>query len=190
MHNLFTTHRYAFTSLAIFVPARYYLPKQQSILLTLIYTQKIMRKFSIVTFILFSILEIQAQTYEYKIVTSIESVVPMGVGRSRIISAEETKDHTAYTTSRSEENTKQNKSKRSDAKVENFDETKMLNFYSATGINFQNVASNDALLSSKVNSMIEKGWELTFVTSAVESDAGKGDGDGIFITRFIFRRMK
>ena len=149
-----------------------------------------MRNFSIITFILFSILEIQAQTYEYRIVTSIESVVPMGLGRSRIISAEEEKNYKEYTTSRTEENTKQNKSKRSESKIEDFDETKILNFYSATGINFQNVASNDALLSSKVNSMIEEGWELTFVTSGVESDAGKGDGTGIFITRFIFRRMK
>lgn len=149
-----------------------------------------MKKLALFIFILFAALEIHAQSYEYKIVTSIESVVPMGVGRSRIISAQEEKDYTAYTTSRTEEDTKQNKSKRSEAKVNDFDETKILNFYSATGINFQNVASNDALISSKINKMVEEGWELTFVTSGVESDAGKGDGTGIFITRFIFRRMK
>ncbi|MGB5228016.1 MAG: hypothetical protein WBN55_07100 [Eudoraea sp.] len=137
-----------------------------------------------------SIIEIKAQTFEYRIVTSIESVVPMGLGRSRIISAQEDKDYKEYTSSRTEENKKQNKSKRGDAKVDNFDETKILNFYSATGINFQNVASNDALLSSKVNTMITEGWELAFVTSGVESDAGKGDGTGIFITRFIFKRLK
>jgi hypothetical protein len=137
-----------------------------------------------------SILEIKAQTFEYRIVTSIESVVPMGLGRSRIISAQEDKDYKEYTSSRTEEDNKQNKSKRADAKVDDFDETKILNFYSATGINFQNVASNDALLSSKVNTMLEEGWELTFVTSGVESDSGKGDGTGIFITRFIFKRLK
>jgi len=135
-------------------------------------------------------MEVNAQLYEYKIVTSIESVVPMGLGRSRIISAEEDKDYKTYTTSRTEENTKQNKSKRSESKIDNFDETKILNFYSAAGINFQNIASNDALLSSKVNTMLEEGWDLSFVTSAVESDAGKGDGTGIFITRFIFKRLK
>lgn len=149
-----------------------------------------MKKLALIIFVLFAALEIHAQSYEFKIVTSIESVVPMGLGRSRIISAQEDKDHTAYTTSRTEENTKQNKSKRSEAKVDDFDETKILNFYSATGINFQNVASNDALISSKVNKMIDEGWELAFVTSGVESDAGKGDGTGIFITRFIFRRLK
>ncbi|MGA9269268.1 MAG: hypothetical protein WBV45_01510 [Lutimonas sp.] len=149
-----------------------------------------MKKLALFVLVLFAAVEIHAQSYEYKIVTSIESVVPMGLGRSRIISAQEEKDYTTYTTSRTEENTKQNKSKRSEAKVDDFDETKILNFYSATGINFQNVASNDALISSKVNKMTDEGWELTFVTSGVESDAGKGDGTGIFITRFIFRRQK
>lgn len=137
-----------------------------------------------------TISEINAQAYQYKIITSIESVVPMGLGRSRIISEQEDKNYKDYTSERSEENNKQNKSKRSEAKVDNFEETKILNFYSAAGINFQNIASNDALLSSKVNTMIDEGWELAFVTSAVESDAGKGDGQGIFITRFIFKKLK
>ena len=149
-----------------------------------------LKKMTIIALLFASIMVAEAQTYEYKIVTSIESVVPMGIGRSRIISAEEDKNYKDYTTSRTEENTKQNKSKRSESKVDDFDETKILNFYSATGINFQNIASNDALLSSKVNTMIEEGWELAFVTSGVESDAGKGDGTGIFITRFIFKRLK
>jgi len=149
-----------------------------------------MKKIIFIAFLFVSMIEINAQAYEYKIVTSIESVVPMGVGRSRIISVEEDKNYKEYTTSRTEENTKQNKSKRSESKVENFDETKILNFYSAAGINFQNIASNDAMLSSKVNTMIEEGWDLAFVTSGVESDAGKGDGTGIFITRFIFKRLK
>jgi len=38
--------------------------------------------------------------------------------------------------------------------------------------------------------MIDEGWKLAFVASGVESDAGKGDGTGIFITRFIFKRLK
>jgi hypothetical protein len=148
------------------------------------------KKILFAALLLVSILEMKAQTFEYRIVTSIESVVPMGLGRSRIISAQEDKDYKEYTSSRTEEDNSQNKSKRGDAKVDDFDETKILNFYSATGINFQNVASNDALLSSKVNTMLEEGWELTFVTSGVESDSGKGDGTGIFITRFIFKRLK
>ena len=57
------------------------------------------------------------------------------------------------------------------------------------GINFQNIASNDAIITSKLNEMTAQGFELAFVTSAVESDAGKEDGSGIFITRLYFRKM-
>ena len=94
----------------------------------------------IAVFLFASIFTAEAQAYEYRIVTTIESVVPMGLGRSRIISAQEDKNYQDYTSSRSEENNKQNKSKRGDAKVDNFDETKILNFFSAAGINFQNIA--------------------------------------------------
>ena len=150
-----------------------------------------MARIILILILLFSsISEATAQAYEYSIVTSIESVVPMGLGRSRIIDSREEKNYQDYSSERTEENDKQNKSKRSEAKIEDFEETKILNFYSISGINFQNVASNDALLSSKVNNKIEEGWELAFVTSGVESDSGKGDGTGIFITRFIFKRLK
>jgi hypothetical protein len=39
-----------------------------------------------------------------------------------------------------------------------------------------------------INDMIANGWELAFVVSGVESEGGKGDGQGIFITRYIFRK--
>ena len=38
--------------------------------------------------------------------------------------------------------------------------------------------------------MVQDGWDLAFVSSAVESDAGNTDGQGIFITRYIFKRTK
>jgi hypothetical protein len=78
--------------------------------------------------------------------------------------------------------------KRSDIKIENFEETKLLNFFSVTGINFQNVASNDAMISAKLNEMSAAGWTLSFISTGVESNAGTTDGEGIFITRFIFKR--
>lgn len=126
---------------------------------------------------------------EYKVVTTVESVVPMGIGRSRIIETTDSLEVKNFTTSRTDgKKSDQKNVNRKDAKVDNFDETKLLNFYSAVGINFQNIASNDALISSKINNLINEGWELKFVLSGVESDAGKGDGTGIFITRFIFYR--
>lgn len=136
---------------------------------------------------LFSFLDATAQV-EYKIVTSVESIVPNGLGRSRMISANDKKDYQEFTTSQTEEDNSRNKSKRADIRVKAFDETKLLNFYNLGGIRFQNIAANDAIITSKINTMIEEGLDLAFVSSAVESEAGKGDGKGIFITRYIFKR--
>lgn len=149
-----------------------------------------MKKLFLAIFILLmAITEVKAQQVEYKIVTSIESIVPGGLGRSRIVDATGTTDFSELTSERSAENKKQNKSDRKAAKVDDFEETKLLNFFSMAGINFQNVASNDALLNSKINDLASQGWDLAFVTSGVESDGGKGDGQGIFITRFVFKRV-
>lgn len=63
-----------------------------------------------------------------------------------------------------------------------------MNFYSFVGINFQNIASNDAMITLMLNKYSNEGWDLFSIVSGVESDAGKGDGDGIFITRYIFRK--
>jgi hypothetical protein len=131
-------------------------------------------------------LDLSGQTY--KVVTSVESIVPNGVGRSRIVNAQEDKDYLEYTSAQTEEDNSRNKSSRSDIRVKNFEETKLLNFFNIGGIRFQNIAANDAMLTSMINTMVADGWELAFVTSAVESDSGKGDGQGIFITRYIFRK--
>ena len=53
------------------------------------------------------------------------------------------------------------------------------------------ISSNDAITSSKLNRLAAEGWLLAHVVSGVESDAGKEDGNGIFITRYIFsKRIK
>ena len=96
------------------------------------------------TISLFTFLETNAQV-EYKVVTSVESIVPSGLGRSRIISANEQKDYKEYTTTQTEEDNTRNKSKRGDIRVKGFDETKLLNFYNIGGIRFQNIAANDAI---------------------------------------------
>ncbi|MGI9543719.1 MAG: hypothetical protein ACR2MX_10700 [Cyclobacteriaceae bacterium] len=127
---------------------------------------------------------------EYQVVTTVESVVPAGLGRSRIIENKEPMNVADFTTERvNGKKSNQGDVKRKDVKVNNFNESKLLNFYSAVGINFQNIASNDALISSKLNQMVAEGWELAFVLSGVEGDAGETDGHGIFITRYIFKRQ-
>ncbi len=131
---------------------------------------------------------IEAQT-AYKVITSVESIVPMGVGRSRIIDNKTDVDAEEFTTERTDgKKSEQGKIKRKDIKVDQFEETKLLNFYSLTGINFQNIASNDATITDKINKLTQNGWELTFVTSGVESSGGESDGHGIFITRYIFKK--
>ena len=131
-----------------------------------------------------------AQSYEIKVVTIVESIIPSGLGRSRMVSSNETRNYKEFTSTRGGEDDDRNKSDRDDIRVSGFEETKLLNFYNVAGIRFQNIAANDALISSKITSMLAEGWDLAFVTSAVESDGGKDDGKGIFITRLIFKRKK
>jgi hypothetical protein len=134
--------------------------------------------------------EAKAQNYEFKIVTSVESIVPGGIGRSRIIENGEEVDYTQFTTTRSKDGEEKTKKDRGDVKIDNLKESTLVNFYSMVGINFQNIASNDAMTTSMLNLHSKDGWELIQIASGVESDAGKDDGNGIFITRFYFKRAK
>ena len=132
--------------------------------------------------------DLSAQT-EYKVVTVVESIVPAGIGRSRIIEENDDQNLEAATTARTNgKNSDQGDVRRKDLKIDAFNETKLLNFFSLGGINFQNIASNDAMISAKLDQLTAEGWELAFVTSGVESSAGGDDGEGIFITRFVFKR--
>ncbi|MFY0603037.1 MAG: hypothetical protein JXQ93_03745 [Flavobacteriaceae bacterium] len=146
---------------------------------------------AIISFISLSFIDKQQQT-EYKTITVVESIIPSGIGRSRMISAEEVKNYKDYTSTRSDDKKKdkRNKSSRSSIRVKNFEETKLLNFFNLGGIRFQNIAANDALVDSKINTMASEGWELAFVNSGVESYGGKGDSNGIYVTRYVFKRSK
>jgi hypothetical protein len=130
----------------------------------------------------------QAQV-QYKVITVIESIVPAGLGRSRIIQEQQDINSGDFTTARTDgKSSNQDEVRRKDLKVDAFEETKLLNFFSLGGINFQNVASNDAIISDKLNQLTADGWELAFVNSGVESSCGGDDGEGIFITRYVFKR--
>ena len=74
-------------------------------------------------------IDLNAQT-EYKVITSIESIVPGGLGRSRIIENTDKADSEALTTSRTDgKRSNQGTVKRKQIKVDKFNETKLLNFY-------------------------------------------------------------
>jgi hypothetical protein len=128
--------------------------------------------------------------YEVKIITSIESIVPNGVGRSRLISTDSEVDYREFTTKQTDDKGDRNKSDRKQIRIKDYDETKLLNFFNVGGIRFQNIASNDALLTSKINQMLLDGWDLTFVNTGVESYGGMDDTNGIFVTRYLFKRVK
>ena len=129
------------------------------------------------------------QQYEFEIVTVVESVVPKGLGRSRMLAKTEIVDYKPSTTVRMEdgEKDKSKNDKRKDIRTKAFEETKLLNFYNLGGIRFNNIATNDAMVKSKLNEMAANGWELAFVTGGVESSGDK-DPNGIYLSRYIFKK--
>ena len=94
----------------------------------------------------------------WKQITTVESVVPGGAGRSRMITTN------------------------SEGKLE---EIKMKNFFSITGINFGNVRENDQLITDRFADLTNQGWELHDITSGVYSAERS---TGIFITRYLFKK--
>ncbi len=127
-------------------------------------------------------------TTEFTSFTVVESIVPNGIGRSRIIQSLEPRDYKEFTKTMSSDDKSRNKSDRGEIRVFNYEETKILNFYNIGGIRFQNIAANDAVVKSKVNAMLADGWEIVSINSGVESFSGKEDTNGIFITRYYFKK--
>lgn len=101
---------------------------------------------------------ISLSAQEYKIITTVESVVPGGLGRSRMIQTD------------------------SNGKTE---EIKMKNFFSMAGINFGNIVENDLMITNMLKKMSEDGWKLVTATPGVYA-ADKSTG--IFITRYLFSK--
>ena len=115
-----------------------------------------MKKLFLFSVLLFCSCLLHAQ--EFTLVTTIESVVPGGLGRSRMITTT------------------------SDGQLK---ETPMENFFSLVGINFGNVRQNDQAITDKITQMTKEGWELTNVNSGVYSGE---KSVGIFVTRYLFKR--
>ncbi|MCU0416443.1 MAG: hypothetical protein MUE33_04565 [Cytophagaceae bacterium] len=100
--------------------------------------------------------------YEYMQITAVESVVPMGLGRSRLIAS---------------------------TPAGALEEIKLENFFSAAGINFGNIRFNDKTVTDRIEQLTNDGWELQQVNSGVYS-GNDNNSSGIFITRYILRRAK
>lgn len=131
-----------------------------------------------------------SQKYEFNVVTTVESISPFGFGASRMISATDSIDFRKQTMARSGGDRSPKDSVSPELGINRYEETRLLNFYSGRGIRHENIAANDAVITSKLNSMSEAGWELAFVTSGVESSGGTDDNVAIHITRYVFRRVR
>jgi hypothetical protein len=103
-----------------------------------------------------------APSYEYQTFTTIESIVPGGMGRSRMLL---------------------------DNGSGSLDEQKIKNLYSVVGIKMENIFDNDQEVTAKLNELSEDGWELSFINTGVQSPA-QNSSNGIYCTRYILRRVK
>ena len=102
--------------------------------------------------------------YAYKQITTVESVVPGGLGRSRLLSTDDRGQMM---------------------------EKELKNFYSMVGINFENIANNDQVIVDRLNEYANQGWELVQVTSGSNQQSSNGTSSGgLFITRYVFRKAK
>tara|TARA_B110000091_G_scaffold150148_1_gene159791 strand:+ start:63 stop:446 length:384 start_codon:yes stop_codon:yes gene_type:complete len=103
-----------------------------------------------------------APVYEYMSLTTVESIVPGGLGRSRMLI---------------------------DGGNGNLDEQKIKNIYSMVGIKMENIFYNDQDVVAKLNDLSTEGWELAFANTGVQSPT-QGGNTGIYCTRYILRRVK
>ena len=103
-----------------------------------------------------------APSYEYMAFTTIESIVPGGMGRSRLLM---------------------------DGGNGKLDEQKIKNLYSMVGIKMENIFQNDLDVVTKLNDLSNEGWELAFANTGVQSPTDGGTS-GIYCTRYILRRDK
>jgi hypothetical protein len=46
------------------------------------------------------------------------------------------------------------------------------------------------VIDSRINAFLDEGWEIISINSAVEAYGGKDDSNGLFLTRFYFKKKK
>ncbi len=114
--------------------------------------------FIITCFVVFSFQEINAQS-KFVQITTIESVVGGGAGRSKLIITKE--DGTQ-------------------------EEKDMENLFSVVGINFKNIKLNEQLIMQTLKSYTDQGWKLISTTPLTLSP--NQNGNGIFMTRYLFTK--
>lgn len=102
----------------------------------------------------------QSPKLVYMQFTTVESIIPAGIGRSKMITVMPDGTKT---------------------------EEDLQNFYSMVGINFGNITNNNIAITRKINDLVSQGWEFDKISTGTQSPA-ENNGQGIFISRYFFKR--
>ncbi|MCX6242744.1 MAG: hypothetical protein NTX43_13145 [Bacteroidetes bacterium] len=102
----------------------------------------------------------QSSKLVYMQFSTIESIIPGGLGRSKMITVMPDGTKT---------------------------EEDLQNFYSMVGINFGNISGNNIAITKKINNLVAQGWEFDKVMTGTQSPSDN-NGQGIFISRYFFKR--
>ncbi|GAA4014551.1 hypothetical protein GCM10022408_29710 [Hymenobacter fastidiosus] len=106
----------------------------------------------------------KSPAYTYMHMTTIESVVAGGMGRSRVLFTPDFKGQK---------------------------EVELENLFSLTGINMKNVRVNEEAILRFLGDVNSEGWELVQAIPLTQTlQSGGTTGQGIFMTRYLFRRAK
>jgi len=92
--------------------------------------------------------------------STVESIIPGGLGRSKMITV-------------MPDGTKTDED--------------LSNFYSMVGINFGNITNNNIAITKKINDLVSQGWEFDKILAGTQSPSDN-NGQGIFISRYFFKR--
>lgn len=95
---------------------------------------------------------------QYMQVNVLESVIPGGTGRSRIIIT--------------------------DASGNTVETINIKNYYSLTGVNFKNIGRNDKALMILLNQYAQKGWKV----HTASASTAQGRNQGIFVTKYLLSK--
>ncbi|MEI6889030.1 MAG: hypothetical protein ACOYM0_06365 [Bacteroidales bacterium] len=102
----------------------------------------------------------QSPKLVYMQFTTVESIIPGGLGRSKMMTVMPDGTKT---------------------------EEELQNFYSMVGINFGNISNNNIAITRKINDLVSQGWEFDKVLTGTQSP-NDNSGQGIFINRYFFKR--
>jgi hypothetical protein len=116
---------------------------------------------ALVTIAILSSTDVFAQVQRYMQITTIESVVGAGLGRSRMVITKE--DGTQ-------------------------EEKDLSNLFSMTGINFKNIKGNESTILTTLKSYTDNGWKLISTIPLTLSPSDQGSSMGIFMTRYLLAK--